>query len=1422
MNPTFDQPRLSAAAVPAVRTRSPLQRLLALTLAAAVALLPASPALAQRKSATNDGLADEPISAKNSAKPNIMMTLDDSGSMSWDFLPDQTVGPLAGILNGGNYCRTASGAMAQACGGGGSILTYQMYTQAGYPLGTAPTPPRPALWAPAGRVPAFNGVAYDPSIEYKPPLKATFDPSIHNANIPSTTYAYPEQDSAQTVNWTQVQVDPYLAPATKVSMNNTAVGGKVTVGRWCNSDYPTSETSGDECRVNGKAYPAGANGAPAVANDWNYPVQPTGFNANSSKPNAAIFPLHRVRRLVQGIRILVRDREQHTNAGGTGTDCRRNNKAYASSPAVTAKRDNYPDATYKYRLSQGTDTIPNVTDAAWHYWRGAVEWCKSAVPAAGSGLTTKWQGFGAWAAGNCQTFPNSTYKYPRFYKYMQSPGYDNVANQALELVTLDFNSPATHDASYVDGTGVTVSQTRPFATDTYNAGGELIKRSEMTNFANWFAYYRTRVMAAKTAASRAFGNLDKDFRVGYGVFNYAGYRWLNVSDFDVGGTPRSNWYTNLSNTSANGGTPTFAALTRVGEYFRGGSSPITLSCQKNWHILFTDGYANDTSGITGPAGGVNVDGSNVPNPLPPPYWAKDVVANYDPTLIPGSSWPYKYREGTTPQTNTLADLATYYWVTDLKTSGATAPNNVPADSNDPASWQHVNFAAISFGTRGTLDVTNQATTMANLSSGTTRWPAWVSNGPEAVDDLWHAAVNGRGRFVNARNPDELAMGLAQILQDIANQGGSRVGVAFTTVTVSPSANYVYKVSFEGGWGGSLKKVKIDPATGNEVKDALGKTIVAWSAGDKLATLLTPSVADPTPWLSDKPATARKIVTMNGNSKVPFRWDQLSGTQQGTLDADTTRQQRIVEYLRGSRLKEGFELGKFRMRSKDPGVIDPARVLGDIVNSQPIYVGPTMVDNPLNPTGPKIPYKPYLDINDPGYSTFAATYKNRAARVYVGANDGMLHAFDEATGREVWAYVPKPLYRAGNAGLGGLSYQDGGVPTFRHHYYVDSTPRAADVRLDGTWKTILVGGLGKGGSSYYAIDVTSPGDPATEKESDIAAKLLWEFTDADMGYTYGRPVIAKTYAYGWVMIVPTGYDNPTGEGKVFVVDLKTGTKLHTFTTGVGTPSSPSGLAHISGYTKDYRNQYVEQIYGGDLFGNMWRFDVSKSVAGAWPTTGDRIATLTDGTNPQPITTPPQIEVDIANGVDRWVFIGTGRLLDNDDLASTQIQTMYAIRDGTFSTPKAAGLPASRSSMIAVTSVDPLASKPVVGWYDDLPAGQRIITPVAAEASIVAYSASRPQTDPCLPGQPATLYAREVSKGGSRLQASAGGAFVESIDIDEGAAGIELIALQTSGVAGALPEIRLSVTQLKDGTIKAFNLKLPPLVSQHRMSWRLIRD
>ncbi len=443
----------------------------------------------------------------------------------------------------------------------------------------------------------------------------------------------------------------------------------------------------------------------------------------------------------------------------------------------------------------------------------------------------------------------------------------------------------------------------------------------------------------------------------------------------------------------------------------------------------------------------------------------------------------------------------------------------------------------------------------------------------------------------------------------------------------------------------------------------------WEAADQLQAQLTviPGVKD-TPWF-----TERNIATMDATgTPVPFLCGSLSSVpvdQQDSLaPGKPARGKRVLEWIRGSTQFEGKKVGQFRSRLHAPL---GEQFLGDIVDSKPVYVGP--------------PNKGYLEQSNLGYTAFTVKWTTTTPRppmIYVGANDGMVHAIDDATGNEKMAYVPSALYRGDATGLGALTYQDGALPPFTHHYLVDSTPKAWDVDFGGPdWHTVLVGGLGKGGMAYYALDITDPA--SITSEATAVKSVLWEFTNQtagvkeNLGYTYGQATIVKTHATKggftsgqWVAIVPSGYDNTTGsgdgQGHIFFVDIKTGKLLKEMSTGFGDTSAPSGLAQIAGYTKDRRNQVVEQVYGGDLYGNFWRFDVHDPDPANWVV--EKLATLVDGGGvPQPVTIAPQIEIDVQNGVDRWVFIGTGRLLDDTDLAVSQQQTMYAIRDGDLNNP-----------------------------------------------------------------------------------------------------------------------------------------------------------
>lgn len=1063
------------------------------------------------------------------------------------------------------------------------------------------------------------------------------------------------------------------------------------------------------------------------------------------------------------------------DANGKGLFCRRNNLSYADGTPSNPFNYSASHAKYKSQVTGSCPTVPYMAGIRRHYWKTSVEWCTTKITT----NNDKWRGFGL--GGTCQPEHDLAHPYPRFYKYgvrTSDPEYlDNYTYPAFERVDLDPARTAYTHQWYRNGLLQTI--TRTYA-------------QEITNYANWFAYYRTRIQAAKTTISQNFTFLDDAYRVGFQTLNDPSTSFQNILPFEAtSGGQKAQWYDKLFGIQIAMGqqTPTMDALVRIGELYKTGSmpgvsalDPITLSCQKNYHMLFTDGITNQPA-LPGTTVG-NVD--NMVPALPVPLFVS-------PPIVAGSAWPDLYRENTAASmSNTMADYAMHYWVTDLR---PTMTNNV-ITGRDPATWQHVNFAALSLGAEGVLAGASPATTEAQIATGAIKWPSPTPSQfqPDAtgVEDLWHAAVNSRGRFVNAKTSQQLGRGIAGILMDITSPSGSGAGASFGNPNISVDNKYTYVTEFEQGWGGNVRKLEVDPTS-------LATVGLVWDAKTQLIAQTTPSVGHPTPWY-----TRRRIVTMNeAGTVVPFLLTNLGTTQRTTLGADTTSQLNVVEYIRGRRSMEGEDEGQFRVRPSP---------LGDIVDSQALLVGST--------GAPTNDFWSYLEANDPGYAAFKTSQATRAGRVYVGANDGMFHVFDDATGEEVWAFIPRDFYRSAppvsndKAGLVGLTYQPGGLPIYDHRFYVNATPRIVDANL-GSWKTLVVFGLGKGGKSYYAVDASNPSSVTTE--ANAATKVLWQFTNADLGYTFGRATIVKTRAHGWTVIVPSGYNNTSGEGKIFVLRASDGTLLKTMATGVGTPTSPSGLAQIAGYTKDYRNQLVEQVYGGDLLGNVWRFDLSDADASAWKV--ERLARLTDASgNPQPITMAPRIDVDITNGVDRWVFVGTGRLLHIDDLDDTQQQTMYAIRDGTYDKPGVITGALTRDDLDGVSGASGLGAGVIAekGWYDDLATGQRIVKPPVPAVGVIAYIATSQPTDPCETGLPATIFARKFGSGETALEV--GGVPVESIYEPAGAASLEMIATKPAGCTdGCIPEIKLAIITSSTVQLISHKVNLPGITGERRMSW-----
>ena len=281
------------------------------------------------------------------------------------------------------------------------------------------------------------------------------------------------------------------------------------------------------------------------------------------------------------------------DANGAGIVCRHNNQSYAGGPVAGAF--NYPDAKYKNAITSGCGSAPATAAVARHYWKTSIEWCSNRIPTDDPSIMARLR-----RPADCQDDRDATYKWPRFYKWgvpKTDPAYaDNTTYPAFERVSLVVGSSYTHTFTR---NGVTRTINR-----VYSNGSGDPAQEEMTNYANWFAYYRTRIQAAKTVISQNFIYLDDEFRVGFHTLsNNPTTSFVNVAPFDP--AQKLAWYTQLFNIRIPLGnnTPNMESIVRIGELFKNGSSgtltgatdPIVLSCQRNFHMLFTDGVQNQTA-----------------------------------------------------------------------------------------------------------------------------------------------------------------------------------------------------------------------------------------------------------------------------------------------------------------------------------------------------------------------------------------------------------------------------------------------------------------------------------------------------------------------------------------------------------------------------------------------------------------------------------------------------------------------------------------------------------------------------------------------------------------------------------------------------------------------------------------------------------
>lgn len=832
------------------------------------------------------------------------------------------------------------------------------------------------------------------------------------------------------------------------------------------------------------------------------------------------------------------------------------------------------------------------------------------------------------------------------------------------------------------------------------------KAEERQNFANWWTYYRDRNLLARgsfmeafaadpaaltagtfvtgakyrilTVGSTSFTSIGSTantvgtvftatgpgsgtgtaipvtYRLGFGRINRgdttvdtvatkaiedsATYVTGGVRDYTD--TRRTNLFLWLENLPASGGTPLVPAFEAIGEYYRrtdargpwtddpSGAVANTVAnnktCRRSYQIAMTDGYWNTTAGSKG-----NVDAT-----------ATGVI-NGVGTTYPGYTPAKPYQDTTA---NTLADSAMYYWVNDLQPA---TTNAVKPIGNNISFWQNMTTFTVSMGVRGNLD---SKTDLPALISGSKVWPpAGTGQTTNNVDDLWHAAVNSRGEYFSVKDPKQLADAIKSALATATGDDKPTAGVATASTTLT-TTNYKYVPGFlQQNWSGDVKAYKLN--------GVLADASVLWSAAAQFPD-------DSTTWSS------RNIVTWDTGlgvpAGVPFNWSALSTSNKAALGSvATTYTTAFTDFLRGSHANEktaSQPSQPFRNRvDKD----NKPFILGDFMNGNPVAV----LDSFDGLYGSLSLGTPGSSTN-PSYGEFLTAKRGRTSVLFAGSNDGMLHGFKDSRlstpaaddGKEVFAYVPRAVY-PNLYKLTDLTY--GASGPLQHQYFVDGPLRESDAYVKApsastaSWRNYLFGTLGAGGRAVYALDVTDLAGLG-------ASTVRWELSDAnddDLGYVLAPIKVGVLDNGRWVAIFGNGFSSTNGYATLFVVDIEKAAdndstaiqKLNVDTSG------SNGLGGVT-LIHDADGK-ITTVYAGDLKGKLWKLNYNASTASKFEISGGTaLFTATDGSGTaQPITSSPVVYNSKQAEGGKIIVFGTGKLFATADATDTSTQTAYAVWD-----------------------------------------------------------------------------------------------------------------------------------------------------------------
>lgn len=1313
------------------------RRLLCSFLAANLVIMPTS-SFAASVALANAPMANATVNAE--VLPNLMVIFDDSGSMESRYLPDWV---------GSDFDLSKIGVGTTA---------YQLRSN------------------------VYNNIYYDPSITYSPP-------GFYNADGSANVTTYPNwdgtavgkgADSSTKPNWKSVKKDAFGQMSTSsTDLSTNLISRAVYVvepGEFC-SDHALKNC--------GTTYSA-TNKYPAPLRWCN-----SSFAASAVSPAAGACQAVRAGAFTRARYPLPRESSFTLSSVSNGAVV--NNIKFTTGGVTTKIMSGPVTSTSTSRAAMAAQIVDKI-NACNGVATGDCTVAGYAAWTTGTDASTVkvfiTAGKGAVATPVVDLTSGTFSAAPSSFSTNSFPGYN-----LLRIITPGTTASFPYPGLYPGASTVAKAPTRTDCVGTMCTGNE-----EMTNYANWHAYYQTRNQMMKTAVSLAFKDVGSTYRLGITGQGYSGYtdgsRFLHIDKYEL--AHKNTFLTTLFGFGTPTSTPTRSGLAKVGKLYAkkwnaAAADPVQYACQKNYAFIATDGYWNMQDDF---ATNTNITST-----------AK--VGNMDARATTSA---LEKKEGDVATSNSLADIAKYYYETDLRstalgncTGGAAAglPSGGDVCSDD---WgiQRMTTFGLALGIAGELDYTSDYRTATSgdyydlKTTGNIKWPdprldlTGYSTTPARIDDLWHAAVNSDGIYFSAKSPTEVVKSLKDALGQIDKKVGSGAAAATSALTPTGGDNFTFFASYTTVlWTGNLEARSISTLTGetaldaswcveNIVQDSCAspKTIVPVTSGSSTVYKCVPEsgvVADGVEMATSCTGTLQSKVGASSDTRlikmssgtalqdftysnlvakgvnVNFEGDFLRAnlSQRSTLTVDQMAAlsgPKLVSYLRGQYgddMRGSNEINRqlFRLRGA---------VMGDIVESQPAYIA-----------------KPVFSYRDTGYDDFKTAQASRAGTVYVGANDGMLHAFDGTNGVERWAFVPTPvipnMWRLAND-----TYSS------NHWNYVNGSPAIGDI-YDGSWKTILVGGLNAGGRGYYAMDVTNPASPI----------LLWEFTasdDKDLGFSFGNPVITKKSDGTWVVLLTSGYNNgtgsgsytvspvteianaPAGDGKgyLYVLNAKTGAVISKIGTGVGSASTPSGFAKISAWVDEpAKNNMATYVYGGDLLGNLWRINLSDNSV-------FRLATLNAGGTPQPVTTSPELGLVSAS---RVVYVGTGKYLEQSDLSSTGQQTIYGIMDAdattTLTNPRgtlvaqpmlASGL--SRATTPPVKAVDFAANR---GWYVDMTdTGERQTVNTILESGTLLSATLVPIPTVCSPGGYSWFDCFDYKTGATvNCTAGAGSVKVDSI-------------------------------------------------------------